>query len=201
MFAGHFIIGLVVAIIFAQETDAACSLPTKLTNRQWKYAYTDVQNKEQTSTVTFETTTISSGISFNALGTTIDEWNCISSLQISDTVSVAAFKSTEHYSDFDGVNRWLYMCMKFTKVSNDLFYFYLLSDVDSTIYPKERIYNPLVQPDVDGDVCSTFCSYADPKPNIRTLQKEGTSDVLPDDVSLCEPCGDSCEKGISSNMF
>ncbi|CAG2201371.1 CSMD [Mytilus edulis] len=68
------------------------------------------------------------------------------------------------------------------------------ADVDSTIYPKERIYNPLVQPDEDGDVCSTFCSYADPKPNIRTLEKEGTSDVLPNDASLCEPCGDSCEK-------
>ncbi|XP_071123961.1 sushi, von Willebrand factor type A, EGF and pentraxin domain-containing protein 1-like [Mytilus edulis] len=194
MFAKQIIIGLAVAVIFEQETDAACSLPTELTNRQWKYTYTDVQNTEQTSTVTFGTTTIIAGISFNALGTIIDEWNCISSLQISDTVSVAAFKSSVHYSDFNEKNRWLYMCMKFTKVSNDLFYFYLLSDVDSTIYPKERIYNPLVQPDEDGDVCSTFCSYADPKPNIRTLEKEGTSDVLPNDASLCEPCGDSCEK-------
>ncbi|XP_052076547.1 sushi, von Willebrand factor type A, EGF and pentraxin domain-containing protein 1-like isoform X2 [Mytilus californianus] len=197
MFAEKFLFVLAVPVqilIFSKETDAACSLPTELKNGQWKYTYTDVQNTEKTTTVTFGTTTISSGISVNALGTTIDEWNCISSLQISDTVSVAAFKSTKHYSDFNSGSRWLYMCMKFTKVSNDLFYFYLLSDVDTTIYPAERIYNPLVQPNQDGDICSTFCSYADSKPKIRTLEKEGTSDVLPDDSSLCEPCGDSCEK-------
>lgn len=52
------------------------------------------------------------------------------------------------------------------------------ADVDSTIYPKERVYNPLVQPNENGDVCSTFCSYADPKPHIRTLKKEGILDYL-----------------------
>ncbi|XP_052076769.1 fibropellin-1-like [Mytilus californianus] len=88
--------------------------------------------------------------------------------------------------------------MRFTKVTDDLFYFYLMSDVDTFVVPNERVFNPASQPNENGDVCSTFCSYTEPKPMIRTLRKQGTTDLLPNDAALCEPCGDSCKQNVDN---
>ncbi|CAG2242997.1 CSMD [Mytilus edulis] len=89
------------------------------------------------------------------------------------TFSLRNFRSDTSYTDgpFSG-NRWLYFCMKFTKVTDNLFYFYLLSDVDNTILPNERVFNPPENsiPDDSDPLCSTFCQYTS-EPKIRTLQK------------------------------
>ncbi|CAC5408972.1 unnamed protein product [Mytilus coruscus] len=187
--------------IFSTDTDASCALPQELQNKDWEYTYTEVSTGNQmTKTLSFGTSTIPKpGISLNAEGTYLDTWTCISDLSITDTESVVVLKSDSSYKQFLNPNdQWLYLCMRFTKVTDDLFYFYLMSDIDTFVVPKERVFNPVSQPNENGDVCSTFCSYTDPKPMIRTLRKQGTTDLLPNDAALCEPCGDSCKQDVDN---
>ncbi|XP_071126674.1 adhesion G protein-coupled receptor B3-like isoform X2 [Mytilus edulis] len=175
--------------------DVACTLPPELHNFVWDYQYTDLSNNAQTTTLTFGRTTLTkpSNITLNALGTVLNAWTCIANLKLSSAVSVAVFKSDESYVDFSGNTKWVYLCMKLTKVADDLFYFYLLSDEDGTVYPKERVYQSGSIQDKTVPVCSTFCQYTT-KPRIRTLKKSGSNTTLPSDVSLCEPCDSSCEE-------
>ncbi|VDI18529.1 Hypothetical predicted protein [Mytilus galloprovincialis] len=183
--------------MYSSTSDAICSLPQDLINTAWEYNYTDVSdNTEQSTILNIVTTTLqNSAINLDAKGTKIDDWTCINSLDISDTESVVVFKSDNSFSDGPfGGSQWLYLCMKLTKVTTDLYYFYLLSDTFTGVSPDERVFvskegNP---PNDNDPVCSTFCRYTD-SPNIRTLQKPGTHDALPNDASLCEPCGSSCK--------
>ncbi|XP_071125161.1 CUB and sushi domain-containing protein 2-like isoform X2 [Mytilus edulis] len=188
-------------LLLSTVTDAICILPEELRNTEWIYKYTKPDdNTPVSTTLRFQNTVLptQSSIRLNALGTTMDAWTCISNLTLSDTESVAVFKSDTSYTDgpFSG-NRWLYFCMKFTKVTDNLFYFYLLSDVDNTILPNERVFNPPENsiPDDSDPLCSTFCQYTS-EPKIRTLQKTGTTDVVPSDAALCTPCESPCEEQV-----
>ncbi|XP_052076576.1 uncharacterized protein LOC127714529 [Mytilus californianus] len=91
--------------------------------------------------------------------------------------------------------------MKLTKVTNDLYYFYLLSDIFTGVTPNERVFASEGgnAPDDDAPMCSTFCIYTD-SPKIRTLRRQGTSDEVPGDAALCEPCDNTCEveDGVST---
>ncbi|XP_063413800.1 CUB and sushi domain-containing protein 3-like isoform X16 [Mytilus trossulus] len=189
-------------LLLSPITDAICILPPELRNTAWIYNYTKPDdNQPVTTTLTIRTTVLAdSSINLDARGTTIDDWTCISSLTLSDTESVAVFKSDTTYSEgpFTGSRR-LYLCMKFTKVTDNLFYFYLLSDVDNTLTPNERAFNPPAnsQPSDSDPLCSTFCQYTS-EPKIRTLQRTGTTDVVPGDAALCTPCESPCEEQIVS---
>ncbi|XP_052076568.1 mucin-5AC-like [Mytilus californianus] len=192
---------VVLMLSFSTFTAAVCTLPTELQNSVWNYQYTDVaSNTQKTTTLTFGRTTLPepSNIILNAFGTTLDKWTCISNLTMSSSVSVAVFKSDMSYSTFSGRRRWVYLCMKLTKVTDNLFYFYLLSDEDKSLFPTERIYHPAASsiPDNNDPVCSTFCQYTT-QPKIRTLKKSGSSATLPGDVSLCEPCGSACDEATA----
>ncbi|XP_071152079.1 fibropellin-3-like, partial [Mytilus edulis] len=84
--------------------------------------------------------------------------------------------------------------MKFTKVTPDLYYFYLLSDISTVVTPNERVFvseegNP---PANDAPMCSTFCKYTG-SPKIRTLRRPETSDDIPGNAALCEPCNSTCQ--------
>ncbi|VDI61264.1 Hypothetical predicted protein [Mytilus galloprovincialis] len=188
-------------LLLSTVTDAICILPPELRNTEWIYKYTKPDdNQPITTTLRIQNTVLpqQSSVRFNALGTTMDAWTCISNLTLSDTESVAVFKSDTSYSDGPfGGNRRLYLCMKFTKVTDNLFYFYLLSDVDNTILPNERVFNPPENsiPDDSDPLCSTFCQYTS-EPKIRTLQKTGTTDVVPSDAALCTPCESPCEEQV-----
>ncbi|CAG2230338.1 Neurogenic locus notch homolog protein 1 [Mytilus edulis] len=180
-------------LIFSTDTDAACKVPPELQGKDWVYEYTDVSTGEtMTKTLSFGSTTIQQGISLEVQGSNVNAWTCLSDLTISDTESVAVFKSDITFDVFPVMGRRLYLCMRFTKVTDDLFYFHLMSDKNSLVTPKERVFSPLSEPDANADVCSTYCSYGDPKPMIRTLRKPDTTDKLPTDADLCENCGDSC---------
>ncbi|XP_063413786.1 CUB and sushi domain-containing protein 3-like isoform X3 [Mytilus trossulus] len=187
-------------LLLSPITDAICILPPELRNTAWIYNYTKPDdNQPVTTTLTIRTTVLAdSSINLDARGTTIDDWTCISSLTLSDTESVAVFKSDTTYSEgpFTGSRR-LYLCMKFTKVTDNLFYFYLLSDVDNTLTPNERAFNPPAnsQPSDSDPLCSTFCQYTS-EPKIRTLQRTGTTDVVPGDAALCTPCESPCEERV-----
>ncbi|XP_071126668.1 uncharacterized protein [Mytilus edulis] len=192
-----FLLSFIICFTYSSMSDATCSLPQDLINTAWEYNYTNVEdNTEQSTTLNFATTTLqNSAINLDAKGTTIDDWTCINSLGISDTEAVVVFKSDNSFSDgpFAG-SQWLYLCMKLTKVTTDLYYFYLLSDTFTGVSPDERVFassegNP---PNNNDPVCSTFCQYTE-SPNIRTLQKPGTHDALPNGASLCESCGSSCK--------
>ncbi|XP_052078714.1 sushi, von Willebrand factor type A, EGF and pentraxin domain-containing protein 1-like isoform X2 [Mytilus californianus] len=188
-------------LVFSTDSDANCILPPELKNMEWIYNYTRPDdNQPVTTTLRFQNTILTSpsSINFNAFGTTIDAWTCISNLTLSNTESVVLFKSDSSYTSgpFSG-NRRLYLCMKFTKVTDNLFYFYLLSDVDNTIVPNDRVFNPpanSIPADTDP-LCSTFCQYST-EPKIRTLQKTGTIDVVPIDAALCTPCESPCEEQV-----
>ncbi|CAG2205605.1 CSMD [Mytilus edulis] len=119
--------------IDASKTDAVCTLPPELKNMEWIYNYDRPDNNQPvTTTLQFQNTVLPqpSSMRVNVLGTIMDAWTCISNLTLSDTDSVAVFKSDTSYSvgPVSG-QRWLYLCMKFTKVTDNLFYFYLLSEL------------------------------------------------------------------------
>ncbi|VDI06469.1 Hypothetical predicted protein [Mytilus galloprovincialis] len=169
---------------------------------EWIYNYVRPDNNQPvTTTLQFRNTVLpqQSSMSVNVLGTIMDAWTCISNLTLSDTDSVAVFKSDTSHSDgpFSG-QRWLYLCMKFTKVTDNLFYFYLLSDVDKTVFPNERVFNPPANsvPANTDPLCSTFCQHST-LPNRRTLRKKGTTDVMPSDARLCTPCESPCEEQLT----
>ncbi|CAC5422512.1 unnamed protein product [Mytilus coruscus] len=183
--------------MYSSMSDASCALPADMKNTVWEYNYTDVSgNSEHSTNLNIATTTLqNSVINLNAFGTTIRDWTCINSLDVSDTTTVVVFKSdTSFTSGPSSGNRRLYLCMKLTKVTTDLYYFHLLSDIETSIFPYERVFisEENNAPRDDAPMCSTFCQYTD-SPNIRTLRRQGTNDVLPNDASLCEPCESACD--------
>ncbi|XP_063414857.1 mucin-5AC-like [Mytilus trossulus] len=111
-----------------KSTDASCALPEDLKNTVWEYNYTDVAaNSEQSTNLYIANTTLpNSVINLNDGGSVVNNWTCINSLTISDTSNVVVFKSDASFP-LSGGSRRLYLCMKFTKVTTDLFYFHLLS--------------------------------------------------------------------------
>ncbi|CAC5379529.1 unnamed protein product [Mytilus coruscus] len=184
-----------ILVVTSRGTDATCYLPMQ--NGVWEYNYTKVSdNLKHSTTLIIRTTTLqNSVINLNVYGTTIDEWTCINSKLLSNTEGVVVFKSDISFtSGPNSGNRWLYLCMKLTKVTNDLYYFYLLSDIFPNVSPKERVYASKGgnAPADDAPMCSTFCQYTG-SPKIRTLRRQGTNDELPDDAALCEPCDNTCE--------
>ncbi|XP_071124037.1 coagulation factor IX-like [Mytilus edulis] len=96
--------------------------------------------------------------------------------------------SDSSFSDRPGNNLWLYLCMKLAKITTDLYYFYLLSDINSSTEPNERAF---MSAD-NAPMSSTVCQYTG-SPKIRTLRKQGSNDVLPNDASLCEPWNSACD--------
>ncbi|CAC5373333.1 unnamed protein product [Mytilus coruscus] len=169
-------------------------MPEDLENDVWEYNYTQVSdNSEQSTTITIGTATLQNSIRLSVFGTIIDDWTCVNDLPISNTEKVVVFKSDVSYSSVSrSTSRWLYLCMKFTKVTNDLYFFYLLSDIFTDSMPNERVFMS-GQTNLSNDeetMCSTFCQYTD-SPKIRTLRRQGTSDSLPNSPPLCD-CGSSC---------
>ncbi|CAC5403390.1 unnamed protein product [Mytilus coruscus] len=188
---------LVNLVFTSTKTDANCFLPEDLKNAAWEYNYTHVsESAEQSTTLNIATTTLqNSVINLNAFGTTIRDWTCINSLNISNTQTLVVFKSdTSFTSGPTSGNRRLYLCMKFTKVTNDLYYFHLLSDIQTSVSPNERVFISGAgnAPADDAPMCSTFCQYTDSL-EIRTLRRPGSNDVLPNDAALCEPCDSACD--------
>ncbi|VDH92801.1 G protein-coupled receptor 133 [Mytilus galloprovincialis] len=164
------------------SADASCVLPADLMNAAWEYNYTDVaSNSEQSTTLNIGTTTLqNSVINLNVFGTAIRDWTCINSLPISNTQTLVVFKSDISFtSGPSSGNRRLYLCMKFTKVTNDLYYFHLLSDIDTSVFPNERVFISEAgnQPANEAPMCSTFCQYTDSL-KIRTLKR-------PDSINRC----------------
>ncbi|CAG2244035.1 unnamed protein product [Mytilus edulis] len=197
------LLSAIIYFMYSSTSDAKCSLPDELQSSTWEYNYTHViDNSEQSATISTGTNTMQTSVIYDVQGTKLSRWTCINSLNISNTQDVVVFKSDNSFtSGPSGPNRWLYLCMKITKVTDDLFYFHLLSDVFTGVTPKERVFAPdSSAPSHNAPTCSTFCQYTS-SPKIRTLRKQGTNDVLPNDSSLCEPCDSACDVGMLSSRF
>ncbi|XP_063413316.1 CUB and sushi domain-containing protein 3-like [Mytilus trossulus] len=187
------LISFIICLMYSSMSDAACTLPEDLRSSTWEYNYTDVSNTQQSKSLVISTTTLqNSVISLDGRGTTLDDWTCINNLNISSTEGVVVFKSDSTFSDGPSTNYRLYLCMKFTKVTPDLYYFYLLSDIYADVTPNERTFATSDSPANDAPICSTFCKYTVDTPKIRTLRRPGTMDTLPSSTSLCA-CGSSCK--------
>ncbi|XP_071126659.1 CUB and sushi domain-containing protein 3-like isoform X2 [Mytilus edulis] len=196
------LLSLTICLMYSSTSDAACSLPDELKSSTWEYNYTHViDNSEQSATISTGTNTMQTSVIYDVQGTKLSRWTCINSLNISNTQDVVVFKSDNSFtSGPSGPNRWLYLCMKITKVTDDLFYFHLLSDVFTEVTPKERVFAPdSSAPSHNAPTCSTFCQYTS-SPKIRTLRKQGTNDVLPNDASLCEPCDSACDVAVTCDF-
>ncbi|VDI66532.1 CUB and sushi domain-containing protein [Mytilus galloprovincialis] len=196
------LLSLTICLMYSSTSDAACSLPDELKSSTWEYNYTKIiDSSEQSATISIGTNTMQTSVIYDVQGTKLDRWTCINSLNISNTQDVVVFKSdTSFTSGPSSPSRWLYLCMKITKVTDDLFYFHLLSDVFNGVTPKERVFAPdSSAPSHNAPTCSTFCQYTS-SPKIRTLRKQGTNDVLPNDASLCEPCDSACDVAVTCDF-
>lgn len=188
MYFHGFLIYVVLLIIPREEVSAQCTLPAEIQNSNWLY--------QSTTVVSFGTSNMQ-GIAVNGRGTNLDNFNCIS-----NTGNVYVLKSASF--TFRGDTKYVYMCMKLTKVSNNLFYLYFLSDqynMGSIVTPiGERIYVPDTVPS-DSDPTCTFCQYTTDPPDadVRILQRESTSETLPAGITACLPCEATCDTGPPSD--
>ena len=173
--------------LYSDPVAEACTLPASLQGSGWKYTY-----GANEVTVSFGTNTMS-GLSYTARGEVLNSYHCIS-----NTANVYVFKSVNSYTN-RGEDGWLYLCMKITRVSDDLFYFSLLADIDTVI--GDRVYNPPTDSiPQDTDPKCDVCSYATTPPDndIRILQRIGTGETLPGSESPCLPCGTVCNTDETS---
>lgn len=183
MYLHGFLIFVVLLIIPREEVSAQCTLPAEIQNSNWLY--------QSTTVVSFGTSNMQ-GLVFRTRGENLDGFNCIS-----NTSNVYVLKSVESYSD-RGETKYLYMCVKLTKVSKDLFYFYLLADPSTDVSPNDRIYVPDTLLTDSNPTC-TFCQYNTDPPDDdkRILQREGTNETLPTGITACLPCNATCDTGTS----
>ncbi|VDI49725.1 Hypothetical predicted protein [Mytilus galloprovincialis] len=74
------------------------------------------------------------------------------------------------------------------------------SDISNDVTPNERVFvsEEGNRPAYDAPMCSTFCKYTG-SPKIRTLRRPETSDEIPFDAALCEPCDSVCQLETTQN--
>lgn len=174
------IISCMICLIIT-DYEAACVLPQYIQSSDWI---------DQTSTQLSFGTSSMAGLNINARGSILNTYNCISNIG-----NVLVFKSDKSYTD-RGRTRWIYLCMKMTKISNNLFYFYLLADMDTSVIPNYRVYNPKADViPLDSQETCKFCEFttAPSKNDFHLLRRMGTNESLGvSSPSLCLPCASSC---------
>ncbi|VDI78844.1 Hypothetical predicted protein [Mytilus galloprovincialis] len=101
--------------IFNLDVDAVCTgLPVELQGSTWEDSVTK-------QTFTFGTKTLK-GFSFTYTGTNFEDFTCTG-----NTDNVYVFGSDNSQSSPTGLAEYFYLCMRIIKVTDDLFYYYLLA--------------------------------------------------------------------------
>ena len=90
-----------------------------------------------------------------------------------------------------------------TKVSDKLYYFYLLANLYADVTPNDRVLSPpagTVLSD-NSPPCSDFCSYTTPIPDndARPLKRQGTNESLSGGEKLCGTCASPCASPGKTN--
>lgn len=171
-----------------------CELPPEIQSSGWTY-----------TRPSYSPTTIQFGLQIltnfpiNIYGQSYNAYTCMFSKTLSSDERILLFKSDAPFNDLiNGVtNNRIYLCMKMTKVSSNLFYFYLLNDLLPIAMPQERASTRPDPVSISDDTLESFCQYDtdNPPDDVRTLQRSGTSEVLPGGTTLCEPWDNACETG------
>ncbi|CAG2245407.1 unnamed protein product [Mytilus edulis] len=181
-----------------KKSGSTCTLPAELYNGG--NTWTDIALQK---TITF-TTNKMTGFEIKLAGEPNDAFTCIS-----NTGNVYVFKCDSTFQDaitfFDQPS---FLCMKMVKVSDNLFYYHLLSEPDGTGQTDPanfRIYfsaasfgitgpNPASTPTCD------YCSFTTPHSDsdFRMLQRQGTSEnITQSEATLCLPCDADCSESQS----
>ncbi|XP_071125277.1 collectin-46-like isoform X2 [Mytilus edulis] len=166
--------------------ESACTFPSYLIG-EW----TDVTKG---LSITFQSTTPNLlGWKILVTGEVMQDHKCIKS-----TGNVFVFEGRYFWigdsNDFQNLN--YYVCMKITKITDDVLYYYLLSDKNH-IGNDERIYTPVPVPDANTTATCDYCQFTEtiPDGDFRELRKSGTAETLTTDPQLCLPCNSTCDSG------
>ncbi|XP_076071600.1 uncharacterized protein LOC143042985 [Mytilus galloprovincialis] len=182
----YFLVITWTSFIFTAES--ACTFPSYLLG-QW----TDVT---QSATITFQSTPAKmTGWTALITGEKFEGQTCIH-----NTGNVFVFEGDRTVFDpFLGTLTY-YMCMKITKVTDDVLYYYLLADRNG-VADNERIYTANQAPDISSTPTCDYCQFTQTIPDTdrRELRKLGTSEKLTSDPSLCLPCEATCDETTTSN--
>ncbi|CAG2249160.1 unnamed protein product [Mytilus edulis] len=149
--------------------DASCVLPEDLKNAVWEYNYTDVaSNSEQSTTLNIGTTTLQdSVINLNVFGTTIRDWTCINSLNISNAQTLVVFNIV-----VPSAFQYLYEPKAILEVKKVFKKTVMNNNIETSVFPNERVFMSEAgnAPSDEAPMCSTFCQYTDSL-KIRTLRR------------------------------
>ncbi|VDI47235.1 Hypothetical predicted protein [Mytilus galloprovincialis] len=163
--------------------ESACTFPSYLIG-EW----TDVTKG---LSITFQSTTPNLlGWKILVTGEVMQDHKCIKS-----TGNVFVFEGRYFGIDLDLLLNY-YVCMKITKITDDVLYYYLLSDKNH-IGNDERIYTPVPVPDANTTATCDYCQFTEtiPDGDFRELRKSGTAETLTTDPQLCLPCNSTCDSG------
>ncbi|XP_071125192.1 uncharacterized protein [Mytilus edulis] len=182
----YFLVIIWTSFIFTAES--ACTFPSYLLG-QW-------DDVTQSATITFQSTPAKmTGWTALITGEKFEGQTCIH-----NTGNVFVFEGDRTVFDpFLGTLTY-YMCMKITKVSDDVLYYYLLADRNN-VADNERIYTANQAPDISSTPTCDYCQFTQTIPDTdrRELRKLGTSEKLTSDPSLCLPCEATCDETTTSN--
>ncbi|XP_063413219.1 mucin-2-like isoform X2 [Mytilus trossulus] len=168
--------------------ESACTFPSYLIG-QWTDTTKGVN-------ITFQSTTAKlTGWTAKVTGETFDGQTCIH-----NTGDVFVFEGDDTYHIPFSDKLKYFMCMKITKISDDVLYYYLLADKNSDAN-NERIYTPNPAPDDSTTPTCNYCQFTSPIPDIdfRELRKLGTIETITSTPVLCLPCESKCEETTSSS--
>ena len=191
MFNQHSLSISIFLLLYTIKHLDGCTIPDILQSANWDYDF------DSTTATLYFTSSGMTGLSFTARGEVLNTYTCIA-----NTDDVYVFKSSQSYSH-RGDDRWIYLCMKMTRVSENLHYFYLLADLYNDVTPIDRVLSPpagTVLSD-NSPPCTDFCSYTTPIPDndVRPLKREGTSESLPGGETLCGTCASPCASPGKTN--
>ncbi|XP_052078282.1 uncharacterized protein LOC127716197 [Mytilus californianus] len=182
-----------------KKSGCTCTLPAELHNSADTWNDIALQR-----TLTFTANTMT-GYEITLAGETFDAFTCIS-----NTGNVYVFKCNSTFLNIF-TNQPSFLCMKMVKVSDNLFYYHLLSEPDgtgTTTPPNFRIYfsaasfgdtgpDPAITPTCD------YCSFTTPHSDsdFRPIQRQGTAEnITQSEATLCLPCEADCSESSSSQQ-
>ncbi|KAK3576462.1 hypothetical protein CHS0354_025225 [Potamilus streckersoni] len=142
-------------------TEGVCTFPSEFQNTKWYDS-----NK---GTITFNSSMLS-GWTFTAPGTTISAWNCLSTNYYS---SGYLFMSGINSFTLFGRTYYSYLCLKLTKIT-EYSYYYLRVNAEQTTANNERVF---VSTDSNVTSFSNICDVGniEPSSQFHVLIKDGSN--------------------------
>lgn len=176
--------GLLLFIAHGHAVGAECNLPKNIQRSNW--------NDTRTDSMLYFGIRILTNWNLKVMGSPTTAFTCIT-----NSSNVYVFRGDRSYYDVStNTNKRVYLCLRMTEVTENLFYFYILADMIATniINPSQRLYMPPNEPDSDDPVCN-YCQFNDPPKDseYHLLRKENTVEEVNANPKLCLPCNATCQ--------